>query len=1016
MPSAKVSDVFLDDNSMLWIATYGGGLVKYDGINFEPVYDKKDYSTLFTRIIYKENDSSLLVGNSLGLYRYTNGNYTNVQLLDTQIIDPFGAKMTFQVSGIIKKATTYFVSTSRGVIELTATKKHIYGFKMPYAFNNDIIEFEKNIYVFSDNGINILNTKEKKILSVPTTFKNLKCRKAIIYNDTLLVASNQGLLFIKNKTVVKVISSQSLKGFPDDLTTITASSQTKSLWVGFSSGLMNYLPNRGFTIINEKNGLDNSPITSILEGNDGTLIAASSVSGLYISKGNVFNNYDNLEDLKTISTFNFNDSILYFLTPRHLYNININTNQIVEEKDILSGKDEKFKDFIISKKNKLYYYTTDNVLNIVDLKNKKNRRIIKSIDGTNLNVMYLDKDQKLYLALSSGAYYLNPSETQIIKEEIFDIKANVFEIYEAGAYKYFLTGRRLFREKNGVYTSLNIKTQYYFKNIVEDHKNNLWILAQEDLLLYDGRYFYSVKDKLDFSYTNIKLLQVSGNKLIITADNGVYVINLDEYYTTKELKYKKFNERDGAASCINISSRNAIDSKGNLWYGTNLGLVKFNIKSIHDSVTPPKIILKNIKLFHETVNWRELGVVVKNNLPQNLVLDYNKNNLTFSFVGINILNPSKVLYSVKLEGADNFFSKETAINEINYSGLQPGTYKLLIKAKIEGNDWGEETINFVFRIKPPFYRTLPFLLISAVFFIALIFLIFKLRLKRINDRNIYLERIVKKRTTELDQKNNLLNEVNIRLDQKNKLIINSLEYAQNLQRNILRLDTDFINDISLIGKCSIFYRPKDIVSGDFYASFNVEGNIYLVIADCTGHGVPGALMTIFSYSILKKVIVEEKVRKLSEILERVNELFLENLKAEKGQIFVNDGMAVSIMVFDTLRGEAQLASVQQSIFAVTDNEIREYRFNSTPINSFSEKYNYETVRFSPKKGDRLIFYTDGIIDQKGEINKRRLMKAGFKEWVLMGNLEGAERYSKPFTNWLGSLEQIDDVLVLELEF
>lgn len=1019
LQSVKISNLFQDKNSVLWIATYGGGLIKYDGVNFESIYNREDNSTLFTKIIFEDSDSTLFIGNSLGLYKYKKGSYFKIPLLDSSFKDNVGFKLTYQVSGILKKEKRYFVSTSRGVIELTDNKAIPYGFTEPYIFNNDIIEFQNNIYVCSENGLRILNTKERKIDTL-SGLSNLSCRKAIIFKDTLLIASNKGLLYFKNNKLIKVLNSTKFNGFPNELTYIYKSNYTDIIWLGYSGGIIKLFPNQKYEILNERNGLDNTSISSIIEQKDGTIIASSNISGLYISKGRAFNNYKDQNDSlasQVISIFKFNDSLLYFLTPNKLNKINIVTDEISQP--INFSSEYVFKDFVISN-NKIYLYTLNNKLVITDLNRRKNIKTINGPQNTSLNKLYIDKKGIICLATSKGSYYLNQEENEIMFENVYLYNkashvSHVFDIYETKAEeKYFLTGKRLIKENNGKYITINNSEVYYFKNIVEDYKKNLWIIAQEDFLLYDGKSFISVKNKLDFSYTNIKLLQTFNNYLIITSDNGIYVFNLYDFYKTGLLTYNKFNEDDGAASCINISIRNVIDKNGNLWYGSNNGLVKFNINALENAQEAPNLILKKIKLYYEDVNWSEAGFETNENIPCNLILPYKKNNLTFNFVGINLNNPFKVLYSIKLEGLDEDFSKETKINEINYSNIQPGEYNLIIKAKIEGGDWGNESIRYHFIIKPPFYATWWFRVVVIVFLISIIVLIFKLRLKSIKARNVYLEETVNKRTRELDHKNKLLNEVNTSLDQKNKLIINSLEYAQTLQKNILKLNNNFIQDVECIGKSNIFYKPKDIVSGDFYASFTQGDNIYIIVADCTGHGVPGALMTIFSHSILKKVILEEKIADLKKILQRVNELFLENLKG-KDEFLVNEGMAISILEFNKLSNEFRVAGVQQSIFLLADSEITEFVFNSNPINSLINNNQYEIKEIFPKKRDTIIFFTDGIIDQKGGGEKRRLMKAGFKNWILSSEDRTYEYYSKKLDEWKLLNEQVDDILIFEIK-
>jgi serine phosphatase RsbU (regulator of sigma subunit) len=218
----------------------------------------------------------------------------------------------------------------------------------------------------------------------------------------------------------------------------------------------------------------------------------------------------------------------------------------------------------------------------------------------------------------------------------------------------------------------------------------------------------------------------------------------------------------------------------------------------------------------------------------------------------------------------------------------------------------------------------------------------------------------------------------------------------------------------------ILYHPKDIVSGDFYW-FNDYGNkLFAAAGDCTGHGVPGALMSMLGISFLEEIVNNRKIAESGEIL---NELRREVQRAlhQKGSGEVTkDGMDISLCIIDRSDKTIQYSGAFNNLYLISRNELIEYRADRMPIgiSGFSEKdFTSQNIEFSP--GDIIYMFSDGYADQFGGPNCKKYKYATLKDFLLkihklpLSNQK--EKLEKEFKEWKGLTPQIDDVLILGIK-
>ncbi|HQV00552.1 MAG TPA: SpoIIE family protein phosphatase, partial [Bacteroidia bacterium] len=282
--------------------------------------------------------------------------------------------------------------------------------------------------------------------------------------------------------------------------------------------------------------------------------------------------------------------------------------------------------------------------------------------------------------------------------------------------------------------------------------------------------------------------------------------------------------------------------------------------------------------------------------------------------------------------------------------------------------------------------------------------------KRIlENQNLDLERNVQQRTLEVVQQK-------AELEIKNKEITESLHYAKRIQAAILPPTELFTTTFA---DAFILYLPKDIVSGDFYAYAKKENNIIIAAADCTGHGVSGALMSMIGSSLLNQIVNEKNIIEPGHILNTLNEGIIDALKQRESTS--HDGMDIAICQLNLQTLTLRFAGANRPLWLLRNHEIISYQPNKFPIGGLQilhdEVYAEHTIAL--QKNDVLYLFSDGYADQFGGLHEKKLLTKNLKNHILeihhLPLSQQRESLLQTFNSWKGKLEQVDDVLVLAVK-
>ena len=282
----------------------------------------------------------------------------------------------------------------------------------------------------------------------------------------------------------------------------------------------------------------------------------------------------------------------------------------------------------------------------------------------------------------------------------------------------------------------------------------------------------------------------------------------------------------------------------------------------------------------------------------------------------------------------------------------------------------------------------------------------------LQDTLVHMEELVESRTSELSKAKEALEEIH-------EDFVSSLQYAKRIQQASLPTDDAFSRGFS---NSFVLFRPKDIVSGDFYWLFVDGKDVILSLVDCTGHGVPGALMAMAGNEHLSNVVVRQRCLNPKKILEELDQSVSELLKKRKAKYVMMDGMDLSVVHVDKVNQILQYASAQGHGVLIRDGQTTILSPDKHSIGGFADTESkiFTLQKYDYNKGDRLYLFSDGIYDQFGGPRGKKLLRKNFIQLLAdtsrMSMQKQHAHLEQFFTDWLGDNEQIDDVSLVGVEF
>ncbi len=545
-----------------------------------------------------------------------------------------------------------------------------------------------------------------------------------------------------------------------------------------------------------------------------------------------------------------------------------------------------------------------------------------------------------------------------------------------------------------------------------NHKNLIWLATSKGIFEIDyNKLTVNYKNK-EFGLDSIPItnvIKVNENILWFTSNTKIFSYN----FTTKLL--------------------NTFDKKHNLIFesiniNTHFDEPTFDDKYIYLATIKGLVMVdyKNNKLPSDTPTLNCYNLIVNDSIRtdsffESLIsgktqLNSNENNLTFLFASSDIVNPSKDVYEYKLLGLDSIWKNNEFSNKIAFQNLNSGNYILQVRCV---NAYGvtSKVYELKFTINKPFYKTWWFILLLIFIIALLIYIFIKKRENNLLLKQQKLEKVIDERTFEIQEKAKEIEHQKHIVEEKQKEIIDSILYARRIQNALLA--TKSLLDKNL-QNYFIYFNPKDIVSGDFYWATNQNNKFYLIIADSTGHGVPGAFMSLLNISYLNEAINEKQLQHPGDILNYIRNRLITSLAEDGSKEGGKDGMDCSLLCFDFEKNTLENACDYKTKLLIRIGEIIEQIADRMPVGNGPKNQNsFKNCTLQLQKGDIIYAFTDGYADQFGGESGKKLKYKNFKNYILQNfNLELNQQHQKlenSFNSWKGSIEQVDDVLVIGIK-
>jgi len=263
--------------------------------------------------------------------------------------------------------------------------------------------------------------------------------------------------------------------------------------------------------------------------------------------------------------------------------------------------------------------------------------------------------------------------------------------------------------------------------------------------------------------------------------------------------------------------------------------------------------------------------------------------------------------------------------------------------------------------------------------------------------------------------NKMLKGINKEINEKNKEILDSIHYAKRIQESILP-SQDYIDRVT--NSFKVLYKPRDIVSGDLYWVHKNQNGIYIAVIDCTGHGVPGAFLSLLAHNAVEQAVIEKKLVGPSEILESMNS-FIKGVLNQNNSVEIKDGMEVGLCLI--AENKVSYSGANIKLKYSTGGSLHEIKASKYSVGSVQPNLSEPPVEnvIELKKGDRLFMHSDGIVDQFGGEHSKKFTSKRINK-VIEDSLsqtlnDQKNNIESVFVNWKENNEQTDDVLIVMYE-
>ena len=1047
--SSQINSILEDRYGRIWLGSSGGGASIYDGTTITNLTEKEGLCNAAILVMMEDNRGNLWFGsNGEGLIRfdgYAFTRFTEKEGLMSNVIE----------SILQDDQGNIWFTQGRGISKLEGGTVTHYtrGEGLPRTLVQTIYQDSKGIFW--------LGTRHGILQFDGETFLSMEGLPRISVNSILedsqgnlwFGTTGSGVLKYDGEVVTLLQESEGLSS--NNLQSIMEDHKGH-LWFSTAGGGVNRFDGKSFTHFTVNSGLAANWIIPMMEDSHGNLWFGSMGGGVSIYYESSFRHYTESEGLSSPA--------VYAMLEDHDGNIWFGT---------LFGGVTKY-----DGKNFTHFTTTrgigaPTVESILEDSQGNlwfgtgGRGAIK-FDGNSftgysrrqaltnfpIGAMVEDRQGNLWFgSLGGGAIRYNGSTYEhfteaggmvnnYIESMIEDSQGNLwFGYLGGGVTKYDGESFIHYTESEGLSSN-------HVSCIYEDSRGNIWFGTMTGgVNKYDGQNitWYTVAQGLKDNYVESITEDPQGN-IWLSTDQGLNLLNFNQEGDSVQIF--SFGLQEGLKGINFFQNSVLLDSKNRIWWGNTKSLTVLDLNNYSFESEPPATLLDRVAVNGSIIHYQQrevvenLGISYDSltpyfNIPLKLVLPYRSNHLTFFFSGIDLSAPQEVRFSYRVEGVDEGWSPPRREPFADYRNLPFGTHTFELRAMGRSGQWSDP-VSYTFTIRAPWWQRWwaygSYLLLLSGFLFGIV----RLRTRRLKKNQSELEKMIRDRTAEISDMNEELRQQNLNLasqrdeiqvqkdqiQKQQQAMTDSIEYARRIQTATLPP-----NEVVtyLFPKHFILFRPLNIVSGDFYWVSQHRGKVIVAVADCTGHGVPGAFMGMLGSALINEVINNIKVLEPQQILNELRDQVITSLRQTGDSNEARDGMDLALCVFDPEILTLQYAGANHPLYMVREGTLTEVKGDPMPIGISSEAgKSFTRHELQLQKEDTIYLFSDGFVDQLGGERRKRFTTSRFKKLLLMVQdkimFEQKNMLERTLDEWMspkgtpeGKTEQIDDVTVVGIK-
>jgi ligand-binding sensor domain-containing protein/serine phosphatase RsbU (regulator of sigma subunit) len=1013
IPNGFIYTINQSDNGYLWIGT-NNGLSRFDGFNFFPV-QYPDSSTLrYPTASLKDKNGTLWFGCSDGKVFYSMENklvsvpISNSESIISNLLEgtdgliyvfPQGGSI-FSINPTNTEEVQKFIFSENPIISSACFTKS----------GNVLIGSQEKVLVCKMDGelISVIEVIEGLDYSNVTSIHNTE-------DSTMYLIGTDGNGLYQLRMSDKGNKLSRFINHPEwdylDIQSISEDSRN-DLWIStFGSGVIqfhlsdDYKSAKSVRLFNVNSGLIANDVTLVFQDIEGNYWIGLYGAGISMLKSYSFGYFKPGKNSPE-------NNILYVNSYRDKYILGTPSGFHIFDPG--AGKSDSFTD------------------------------LTSQVGKTEITSYFFDREMNLWIGTGGNGLFLRNSIGSVKQynrsgdsgaDYINDIEVDSIYIWLAT-----INGVRVINRNSGleemVLDMTNGLPHNYINKILLTQEGNAYIGTESNkLFVIDSNYNITSGNAIMYGSTINEILSIVRSKEGViwaaTRGNGIFEFNNDSVSAVNRSNDLMSNY------CYSLLS----DSENNIWVGHEKGVSIFNPESgtmrffgtdfAKGGVCNPDGMFESAdkKIFIGTTE----GLIVydkqldkKNAVPPfnninsiiindkeypfqpSISLPYRKNyTILVNYIGINFSDPGKVFYRTFMENYQKEWSKYSTEREVPF-GLNVGRYKFNMNSVNEEGLSQSDPISFEIVISPPVWRRWWFIISVFVLVIGIIILIIRERDKAQKKIQEYLEK-------ELEARTRVVMKQKAEIELQNIEITDSINYAKRIQTSIL----PDINKLKETFKDAfILFHPRDIVSGDFYWFDKLDDDKFvLVCADSTGHGVPGAFMSMIGSTLLQDIVTRMRITKPSQILTLLNRQIFSTLNQNVEMGVSNDGMDMVVCEFNAKTRHIRFAAAMRPVILIIGGESYYIKGNRLSVGgeSIMEKY-FDDQEYYLSEGDTVYLFSDGLSDQFGGTDGKKLKIARLKRLIEQISIlpmgEQREVLSKFFFDWKGDYDQVDDILFM----